>query len=89
VDDKKELNDVQQKYFHFICYHIKQKHCIFFSAKTFVYDTQKCRKAFEAVAPPQTRLGELTTLPDLLVAWAGGYPLPNRHSVDAFGSSFQ
>ena len=68
----------------FICYQIKQKHCIFFSAKTFVYE----RRLRPWLRRRPGRLGEVTTLPDL-VGWGGGYPLPYRHSVDAFIGSFQ
>ena len=50
-------------------------------------DAQITLKSFSAEASPRTPLGELTMLPDSLVDWGGGYPLPIFHPLDAFGVS--
>jgi len=42
---------------------------------------------FSAGAPPQTPLGELTTLPRPIVGWGGGHHLPIPLPLDAFGVS--
>ena len=47
------------------------------------YDKLKMHQnPFSAGAHPEPRWGAYDALPDLLVGWGGGYPIPNPFPLD-------
>jgi len=70
------------KFFHLICYYIKQKYCIFFP-KAYC-DSRKCTE--KAFAESRTRLGSSRRSPRTSSRLGKGeHPLPNPHPLNALG----
>ena len=63
-------SDVQWNFFDFVCYHIKQKYCIFFSPKEFCDTRKVCKGRLQ----PRLRPGPCCRAHDPLVGWWGNTP---------------